>query len=176
MVLRPGSPEYEAHRAPPIARFADARPAAIARCASATDVAEALALARREGYAVAVRSGGHDFGGRSSGDGLVLDVAPMAGVTVGDGVATVGAGARLGDVYAALAAEGVTIAAGCGPDVGISGLTLGGGLGILGRAHGLTCDQVLGARVVLADGSLVECDASREPDLFWLLRGAGAGR
>jgi FAD/FMN-containing dehydrogenase len=65
---------------------------------------------------------------------------------------------RLGELYDALGEDGRTIPAGCGPSVGIAGLTLGGGLGILGRKHGLTCDHLLGAQVVLADGRVVECD------------------
>ena len=93
-----------------------------------------------------------------------------------DGIATIGAGARLGGVYTALHAAGRTIAAGCGPTVGIAGLTLGGGIGLLGRKYGLTCDHLVGAQVVLADGSLVECDENREPELFWALRGAGGGQ
>ena len=68
----------------------------------------------------------------------------------------------------------MTVPAGCGPDVGIAGLTLGGGLGVLGRQHGTTSDSLVAARVVLADGRIVDCDAEREPDLFWALRGAGA--
>jgi FAD/FMN-containing dehydrogenase len=66
--------------------------------------------------------------------------------------------------------------AGCGPTVGIAGLTLGGGLGLLGRLHGLTCDVLLSAQVVLADGRVVDCDLDREPELFWALRGAGGGQ
>ena len=73
-------------------------------------------------------------------------------MAVADGRATIGAGALLGDVYDALDAHGVTIPAGCGPTVGIAGLTLGGGLGILGRLHGLTADALVAAEVVLADG------------------------
>ncbi len=100
----------------------------------------------------------------------------MRSVEVGDGTCTVGAGAVLGDVYDALDAHGRTIAAGCGPAVGIAGLLLGGGLGILGRRHGLTCDQLVAARVVLADGRIVDCDEERDSDLFWALRGAGGGQ
>jgi FAD/FMN-containing dehydrogenase len=99
----------------------------------------------------------------------------MRSVSVSGGVATVGAGARLGDVYDALAEHDLTIPVGCGPSVGISGLTLSGGLGILGRKHGLTSDHLLAAQIVLADGRVIECDEHHDEDLFWALRGAGGG-
>ena len=86
-----------------------------------------------------------------------------------------GRGARLAQVYDALHERGRTVPAGCGPTVGIAGLTVGGGLGLLGRRHGLTCDALVGAQVVLADGRRVDCDADQEPELFWALRGAAAG-
>jgi FAD/FMN-containing dehydrogenase len=152
------------------------RPREHVHCRTPADVAEALALARTSGLALAVRSGGHCFAGRSSTEGVLVDIGPMDSVSVGDGTVTVGAGARLGAIYDALAPHGRTIAAGCGPTVGIAGLALGGGLGILGRTHGLTCDQLASARVVLADGRVVDCDERREPDLFWALRGAGGGQ
>jgi FAD/FMN-containing dehydrogenase len=175
-VLVPGSPGYESARTPALARFRDIRPQAIVRCENADDVAETLALARRWGVRAAPRSGGHCFAGRSSTEGIVLDVTPMDAVSVSGATATVGAGARLGDLYDALQRHDVTIPAGCGPTVGIAGLTLGGGLGLLGRKYGLTCDRLVGARVVLADGRIVDCDADREPELFWALRGAGGGQ
>ena len=101
----------------------------------------------------------------------------LDGISVAaDRVATVGAGARLGQVYKALHAYGRTLPAGCGPTVGITGLTLGGGIGLLGRKQGLTCDRLVGAQVVLPDGSVVDCAHDREPDLFWGLRGAGGGQ
>jgi FAD/FMN-containing dehydrogenase len=159
-----------------LARFADITPTAVRECGTAAEVVAALAEAKRRGLDLAVRSGGHCFAGRSSTTGLLIDVAPMDSVELGDGVATIGAGARLGGIYDALAARGRTIAAGCGPDVGIAGLALGGGLGILGRQHGLTCDQMVGAQVVLADGSVVECDDTQHQDLFWALRGSGGGQ
>jgi FAD/FMN-containing dehydrogenase len=174
-VVLPGSPSYEALRKPAIARFHDARPQAVVRCTTPGDVAEAIAFASAVGLPAVARSGGHCFAGRSSTGGLVLDVTPMHSVALDGTVATVGAGARLGDIYDALAAQRRTIAGGCGPTVGIAGLTLGGGLGILGRAHGLTCDQLLAAQVVLADGRVVDCDDHRDPELFWALRGAGGG-
>jgi FAD/FMN-containing dehydrogenase len=137
-------------------------------------VVEAIAFARRSGIALAIRSGGHDFAGRSSGSGIVLDLSAMHSVVVANGLATVEPGVRLGDLYAALAPYEVTIPAGCGATVGIGGQALGGGLGLLGRSRGLTSDQVVAAQVVLADGRVVECDERRHEDLFWALRGAGA--
>ncbi|MFC4040550.1 FAD-binding oxidoreductase [Dactylosporangium siamense] len=151
-------------------RFAGIRPVLVAPCGAPDDVAAALEKAREGGLAVAVRSGGHCFAGRSSGTGVVIDVSPMAGVEVDGDRAVIGAGTRLAGVYDALAAHGRTIPAGCGPTVGIAGLTLGGGLGILGRRHGLTCDSLLAATLVLADGRTIEAD----DELLWLLRGGGA--
>jgi FAD binding domain/Berberine and berberine like len=172
-VLTPEAPGYEAARKPAIARFHDVRPQAVVRCRAAEDVTEAIAFAGA--LPVAARSGGHCFAGRSTTTGMVIDVGPLDGVSVNDGVATIGAGAKLGAVYDALAERGVTIAAGCGPAVGIAGLTLGGGLGIMGRRDGLTSDQLLGAEVALADGRIVACDEDHDEDLFWALRGAGGG-
>jgi FAD/FMN-containing dehydrogenase len=174
--VHPGDPEYEEARRPQVPHFAAIRPQVIARCRTAGEVAEAIALARRDGSAPAIRAGGHCFGGRSSTEGVLIDVSPMDAVEVTDGRVTVGAGARLGRIYDALAPHGVTIAGGCGPTVGIAGLALGGGLGILGRRHGLTCDQMLAAEVVLADGRIVTCDGEHDADLFWALRGAGGGQ
>src|ERR687887_966542 len=174
-VVLPDSHEYESLRRPQIARFHELRPRAVVLCRTPADVSETIAVARRSGLPTAVRSGGHCFAGRSSSEGIVIDVTPMRSVSVSGGVATVGAGARLGDLYDSLAEHGLTIAAGCGPTVGIAGLTLGGGLGILGRRYGLTCDQLLAAQVVLAEGSVVDCDEHHDEDLFWALRGAGGG-
>ncbi len=174
-VLRPGDADYDVARVPAIANYRGIRPAAVVRCAGPADVVEAIAFARRAGLPLAVRSGGHSFAGRSSSSGIVVDVSPMNSVTVSAGRAVVGAGARLGSVYDELSRRGVTIPAGCGPSVGVSGLTLGGGLGVLGRTYGLTCDSLRAAEVVLADGRVVVCDDEREPDLFWALRGTGGG-
>jgi FAD/FMN-containing dehydrogenase len=173
-LVLPETPGYDDLRRPQISRFAAVRPAAVAPCATPAEVADALGYARDRGLPVAVRGGGHDFAGRSTTDGVLIDVRPMAGVAAVGGEAVIGAGARLGDVYDALFAHGRTIPAGCGPTVGIAGLALHGGLGILGRTYGLTCDSMRAATVVLADGRVVECDEKREPDLFWALRGGGA--
>jgi FAD/FMN-containing dehydrogenase len=173
-VVLPGSPVYDEVRRPQIPRFHDVRPEAVVLCRTPEDVAEATAFARRSGIEVAVRSGGHDFAGRSSGPGMVLDLTPMHSLEISDGLAIVGPGFRLGDLYAALARYEVTIPGGCGGTVGIGGQALGGGLGLLGRSRGLTSDQLVAAEVVLADGRVVECDEQRHEDLFWALRGAGA--
>jgi len=153
------------------------RPSLVVACASERDIARAIRHAAATGMRLVPRGGGHCFAARSTTDGIVLDLAPMDEVRVDPtGMATIGAGCRLGRVYSALHAVGRTLPAGCGETVGIAGLTLGGGIGLLGRRHGLTCDRLVGARVVLADGDIVECDENREPDLFWALRGAGGGQ
>ena len=175
-VLVAGSPGYEQARRSQIARFDDVRPYAVVRCWVPEDVVQALAFARDEGLHVALRSGGHCFAGRSSTTGVLIDVSAMNELSVSEDTVTVGAGARLGGVYDALAAHDLTMVAGCGPTVGIAGLTLGGGLGVLGRSHGLTADQLVAARAVLADGRMVDCDEHRHEDLFWALRGAGGGQ
>jgi FAD/FMN-containing dehydrogenase len=168
---------YDAIRRPVNLAYRDVRPRLVVLCRSVSDVVGAIAYATATGDRVAPRGGGHCFAGRSSTDGIVLDMSGLDGISVADdAVATIGAGGRLGQVYAALHAYDRTLPAGCGPTVGITGLTLGGGIGLLGRNHGLTCDRLVGAQVVLADGSVVDCDDDHEPDLFWALRGAGGGQ
>jgi len=174
-VLLPCSPDYELARKPAWAQFEEVLPEAVVLCRVPADVAETIAFARRLGMETVARSGGHCFAGRSSTRGILIGVSPMSSVSVADGIATVGAGALLGDIYEHLDALGLTIAAGSCPSVGIAGLTLGGGLGILGRKYGLTSDQLVQAQVVVADGRILECDERRDADLFWALRGAGGG-
>jgi FAD/FMN-containing dehydrogenase len=173
-LLLPGRPGYDAARRPAIANFADVRPLAVVRCATPDDVAAAIGFTAGQGLPAAARAGGHCFAGRSSTAGVVIDLTPMNGIEVEGGRLRVGGGARLGQVYDQLAAHGLTIPAGCGPTVGVAGLTLGGGLGILGRMHGLTSDRLLGADVVLPDGRRLTCNSTEHPDLFWLLRGGGS--
>ena len=174
-LVLPGSPGYETVRRPADPRHRDSRPAAVALCRSVADVAAAVGAAARLGLRVTPRSGGHCFVGRSSAGDVVLDVRGLDRITVTGGLVEVGAGVRLGPLYGALAAHRLTLPAGCGPTVGVAGLTLGGGLGLLGRLYGLTCDRLVAADVVLADGRTVSCDDRRHPDLFWALRGAGGG-
>jgi len=152
-------------------------PQAVVLAADACDVVATIRQARGLDLRISPRAGGHCFAGRRSSAGdVILDVGGLRSVIVTDEVAVVGAGVRLGELDDTLSAHGLAVPAGCGPTVGVAGLTLGGGLGILGRCHGLTCDQLLGARVVLADGRVVDCDAQRHPDLYWALRGAGGGQ
>jgi FAD/FMN-containing dehydrogenase len=174
-VVLPGSPAYRQLPKPFNARFHDVRPQAIVVCATPQDVAETISFTRRHRLACATRSGGHCLAGRSVTPGLLIDVTPMASVSISGGLATVGAGARLGAVYQSLQVHGLAIPAGTCPPVGVTGLTLGGGLGILGRSYGVTSDRLLAAQVVLADGRVLECDEHHQEDLFWGLRGAGAG-
>jgi FAD/FMN-containing dehydrogenase len=174
-VILPDSRDYESARKPAIARFHHVHPEAIVRCRTPGDVAEANSFAQMTGLPSSIRSGGHCFAGRSSGPGVVIDVTSMNAVSVSGGLATIGAGARLGQVYETLNEHDLTIPAGSCPSVGIAGLTLGGGLGILGRKYGLTSDQLLAAQAVLADGRVVECDDDHDQKLFWALRGAGSG-
>jgi len=175
--LSPDSRGYEAIRRPVGPAYQEVRPRLVVLCRSVSDVVGAIAYAAAAGDRIAVRGGGHCFAGRSSTDGIVLDLSGCDGISVADDqVAAIGAGARLGQVYSTLHAYGRTLPAGCGPTVGITGLTLGGGIGLLGRKHGLTCDRLVGAQVVLADGRVVDSDRDHEPDLFWALRGAGGGQ
>src|SRR5207247_5748984 len=166
-LILPHSPDYESVRKPAMARFENVRPGAVVLCKTPADVSETIRFAARAGFPTAIRSGGHSVARHSSTDGIVIDVTPMRSLSVADGVATVGAGVRLGALYDALQPHGLTIPAGCGPFVGIAGLTLGGGIGILGRRYGLTCDHLIQAEVVLADGRVVECDDHHDEELFW---------
>ncbi|MFF8310954.1 FAD-binding oxidoreductase [Streptomyces lydicus] len=158
-------------------RYDTLKPSAIAYVKHPSDVAECLAFARRYGAPVAIRSGGHSYAGWSSGNGkLIIDVSSLSKVTApSGGITRIGAGTKLIDVYEGLGAHGVTIPGGSCPTVGISGLTLGGGHGVVSRAYGLTCDSLVGATVVTADGKTVDCDSKQHSDLFWALRGAGNG-
>ena len=126
---------------------------------------------------IAARSGGHSYAGYSTPDkGLVVDLGKLNTITVNpDGTADIGAGCRLADVYATLGGQGVCIPGGSCPSVGIGGLTLGGGIGVLTRLHGLTCDNLIEADIVTADGTLQTVNADNNPDLFWGLRGGGGG-
>lgn len=176
-LVRPNNPQYGTARQLFDPRYDSVQPAGIAYCASPQDVQACLAFVKKFNLAFAPRSGGHSYNGYSTSTGLILDVTRMNTVTVNtsNNTTTVGAGTRLIDVYSALAQYGLALPAGSCPTVGIAGLTLGGGVGVIGRKFGLTCDNLLSAQVVTADGRLLTCDPNHEPDLFWGLRGGGGG-
>ena len=175
VLVRPGDPGYEAacavwngmiHR----------RPALIAYCASRQDVIEAVYFARKTGILTAIRSGGHNIAGASLCDGgLVIDLSRMNSVTV-DSVnrtACAEGGALLADLDVATQTHGLATTTGVNSDTGLIGLTLGGGIGRLGRKHGLSCDNMLSAEVVTADGRVLNASEHENADLFWGLRGGG---
>ncbi len=183
-LLRSGSNGWDSARLVENPRYDDADPQGILRAASAADIQAGLAFARNTNTPVALRAGGHSYTGWSAGGAagtdvprsLVISTQDLDGIDVhGDGTVTIGPGAQLGDVYAALAKAGRAIGAGSCPTVGIGGLTLGGGVGVLVRSFGLTCDQLTGATLVTPDGAVHEVSASAEPDLFWACRGGGGG-
>ncbi|MBW4721784.1 FAD-binding oxidoreductase [Saccharothrix obliqua] len=174
-LVLPADADYDTARRPYNAVYAGNRPAAVALCADEADVARCLEFASAERLPVAARSGRHSYAGYSTPpDGLVVDVSALREVRPG-GVSVVGAGTSLLGAYEALGAAGRLLPGGTCRSVGIAGLALGGGIGVVGRKYGLTCDRLVGARVVTPDGSVRDVDAEREPDLFWALRGGGGG-
>jgi hypothetical protein len=158
-------------------RFDAVHPQAVVFCETVPDVQKTARWAHKHHIHVVARGGGHSYGGYSTTPGVVIDVSRIASVRPDPTgrLATVGAGARLIDVYDALWQHGLTIPAGSCPTVGIAGLTLGGGVGFSARKLGLTCDRLRSARVVLASGAAVRCSPSQHRDLFWALRGGGGG-
>ncbi|KOG33175.1 FAD-binding oxidoreductase [Streptomyces resistomycificus] len=175
-LVRPGDAAWPAARQLYNTRFDSLKPAAVAYVANTDDIRTALSYARAHTLHVAIRNGGHSYAGWSSGNGrLIIDVSKLNRVRASGNTAVVGAGAKLIDVYRALAAKGVTIPAGSCPTVGVSGLTLGGGHGVVSRAYGLTCDSLTQATLITADGKQLTANATDHKDLFWALRGAGNG-
>ncbi len=174
-VVERGDADYDDARALFNAMI-DKRPVAVAYCLDEQDVASAIGFARERGMRIAVRGGGHNGGGLGSvDDGLVIDLSPMAEIAVDRAarMVRVQGGALLKDVDAATHAHGLAVPVGIIGTTGVGGLTLGGGTGHLTRTHGLTIDHLVAATVVLADGSVVQVDADRDPDLFWAIRGGG---
>jgi FAD/FMN-containing dehydrogenase len=154
----------------------DKHPLVIARCADIADVVAAVNFGRETGIRVAIRGGGHNGPGLASvDDGLVIDLSTMKGVRVDPASKTVRveAGCTSGDVDHATHPFGLAVPFGIVSTTGVAGLTLGGGLGYLSRKHGLTIDNLIEADVVLASGEIVTASKSKNPDLFWALRGGG---
>ncbi len=175
LLVRPGQAAYTVSKRLFDPRFDSLHPAGVAYCRNPHDVATCLAFVRKYGIPVAARCGGHSYAGWSSTSGLIVDVTRMAGVNVSGSTATVGAGTRLIDFYSGLAAHGRAVPGGSCPTVGIAGLTLGGGVGVVSRAYGLTSDNVQSLQIVTADGQVRTCNANTNADLFWACRGGGGG-
>ncbi|KPI18532.1 Reticuline oxidase [Actinobacteria bacterium OK074] len=175
-LVRPGDANWPTAHQLYNTRYDSLKPNAVAYVTGPDDIRTALAYARAHSLKVAIRSGGHSYAGWSSGNGrLIIDVSKLNRIRAAGGTAVVGAGAKLIDVYRTLTAKGVTIPAGSCPTVGVSGLTLGGGHGVVSRAYGLTCDSLTQATLITADGKQLTANATDNADLFWALRGAGNG-
>lgn len=174
-VITPSDAGYDAARTIYNAMI-DKHPALIVRCASPTDVAAAVAFARDNQLDLAIRGGGHNGAGLALvDDGLVIDLSPMKDIQI-DAVARtvrVGGGCTWGEVDQATHAHGLAVPSGIISTTGVGGLTLGGGLGYLSRAYGLTIDNLLAVDMVLADGRFVTANKDENPDLFWAVRGGG---
>jgi FAD/FMN-containing dehydrogenase len=175
-VVGPEDPEYEAARTVLAPIAAERRPAAVVRVADANDVVAVVNYARDRGLELAVRSGGHSAAGHSTVDGgIVIDLRDMKKLEIDPDKRTAWAETGLTAIEYSTATVEHGLATGFGDtgSVGIGGITLGGGVGYLGRLHGLTIDNVLAAEIVTADGRLRRVDADQEPDLFWAIRGGG---
>lgn len=175
-VIEPGDLAYYRFRS---GYLRGGAPGIVLRAATPAQVADALAFARRHpGLPLSIRSAGHGISGRSTNDGgIVLDVSLLDGIEVVDEAhrrVRIGPGARWMDVAAALAPYGWALSSGDYGGVGVGGLATAGGIGFLGRAHGLTIDHLREVEIVLADGSLARAGDTENPDLFWAVRGAGA--
>ncbi len=174
-VTRPTDPDYDEVRTLYNAMI-DKRPALIARCADVDDVAASVNFGREQGLEIAIRCGGHNGPGLGSVDnGLVIDLSGLKNITVDpDGrTAAVGGGCLAGDIDAATHEHGLATPLGIISTTGAGGLILGGGIGHLSRKCGLSIDNILGAQVVLADGSVVNANENENPDLHWAIRGGG---
>ncbi|MGH8911405.1 MAG: FAD-binding oxidoreductase [Acidimicrobiia bacterium] len=174
-VIAPGDPDYEAARTIFYAGF-DASPAVIIRPVDATEVSYVVSLAQKTGLELAIRSGGHSSAGHGLTEGgIVLDLADMRGLEIDVDAMTAWAetGLTTGEYTVAAAEHGLATGFGDTGSVGIGGITLGGGVGLLVRKHGLTIDHLLAAEMVTADGQILRVDDETNPDLFWAIRGGG---
>ncbi|MDT0351110.1 FAD-binding oxidoreductase [Pseudonocardia charpentierae] len=174
-VIRPDDPGYDDARAVFNAMI-DRRPLAIVRCRDARDVAAGIRYARDHDLVLSVRGGGHGVAGNAVCDGgIMLDLSSMKNVTVDPAQRTAhaGPGLLLGELDAATQRFGLATPLGVMSGTGIAGLTLGGGLGWCNSRYGLTCDNLIGAEVVTADGDIVHVGPDEHPDLLWGLRGGG---
>ncbi len=174
-LIAPGEPGYDEARKVFNAMI-DRRPAVIARCANTADVAAAVNAGREHGLVVAVRGGGHSVSGLGvCDDGILIDLSGLKQIDVDPVAKTAraGGGVLWGEFDAATQAHGLHTPGGRVTGTGVGGFTTGGGYGWTSSKHGLTCDNLLAAEVVLADGSVVTASETENDDLFWGLRGGG---
>ncbi|MDT4921162.1 MAG: hypothetical protein QOI15_2064, partial [Pseudonocardiales bacterium] len=152
------------------------RPAVVARCVTDADVVAALAFARQDGLEVSVRGGGHNYAGFALTDGgLMIDLTPMKSISVDPDArrARCGGGTTWGELDAATQEHALAVTGGFISRTGVGGLTLGGGIGWLVRPFGLSCASLVGARMVVADGRVLDVSPDENPDLLWAIRGGG---
>ena len=152
------------------------QPDLIVSCTGTADVVDAVNFARAQGMTVAIRGGGHSIAGLSAIDGgMLIDLSPMSAVQVEPErrIARAQGGALWGDLDRETQAFGLATPGGVVSDTGVAGLTLGGGYGWIRRKHGLSCDNLVEAQVVCADGEVRTASAESNPDLFWAIRGGG---
>lgn len=176
-IVLPANPNYPSDRLLYNSKFTDLHPQGIAYCATADDVARCVDFSSSHDLPLVARSGGHSYGGYSSCNGLVIDVSRLASVSVDTtaNTATVGAGAKLIDVYNTIGSHNRLLPGGSCPSVGIAGLALGGGVGVFSRRYGLTSDNLRSLRLVTADGEIVHADVHNRPELLWASQGGGGG-
>jgi FAD binding domain-containing protein/berberine-like enzyme len=173
--IRPGDARYDEARKLWNGMF-DKRPALIARCKSAADVAAAVAFGADADLPLAVRSGGHSIPGHSGCDeGLVIDLSGLTSIEVdpAERIARVGGGVLAGDLDRATQEHGLHTPSGRVTTTGVGGFTTGGGYAWTSPKHGLACDNLVSAEVVTAAGEVVSASAQENPDLFWGIRGGG---
>ncbi|MFI5527562.1 FAD-binding oxidoreductase [Kitasatospora sp. NPDC051853] len=178
VVRLPGEEGYQERSSAFNRRYAGVAPAGVLSVSGVADVARGVAWARAEGMPVVARGGGHGYSGQgTAAGGLVLDLQGLDTIRVDREreLVTVGGGVRSGELYAELQRHDLAVPLGNSDQVGIGGLTLGGGVAAVSRAFGLTCDSLVETELVLADGSLVRCNETEHPDLFWACKGGGGG-
>lgn len=173
-IILPKDPEYEIERKVWNGMI-DKRPLMIVKCSGVSDIIKTINFAKKLGVKVCIRGGGHHIAGNSVCEGIVMDFSNMRSVRVDleRKVAIVEAGCTWRDVDMETQSFGLATPGGVISTTGVSGLTLGGGVGWLSRKFGLACDNVISMEVVTQDGKLIKANSKENPDLYWALRGGG---